>query len=184
MRKRSCDKAGRNLCLRDASRKHQDQMATRLLVFYDRACPLCAAEMDTLKAADHDGLLELCDCSVADFQHPAATAAGITQTQLMNSMHVLEQNGRWHHGVAAFAEIYRGLGITSIARHLQHPWLRPVLNRIYPFVARHRQAFSRLGLERLFARYIERQIRLAEANRCSAGSCDLGGQASNSNGQR
>ena len=48
MRKRSCDKAGRNLCLRDASRKHQDQMATRLLVFYDRACPLCAAEMDTL----------------------------------------------------------------------------------------------------------------------------------------
>lgn len=145
--------------------------ARPITVWYDASCPLCRAEIGALADADADGVLRLVDCSAPGFDDPDARAAGIGRAALMDALHARDADGRWHVGVDAFEAIYRAVGIESVARLWGHPWLKPLWVRVYPWIARHRMALSRLGATRLFEAWVRREARRAAAARCAADAC-------------
>lgn len=120
-----------------------------LKVYYDKSCPLCATEMDALQELDWRGRLELVDCSAAGFDDRVAAGEGVTREAMMTRLHARDPEGRWLKGLDAFEAVYAAAGLDRAARLWAHPRLRPVLDRIYPWVARYRQPLSRLGLHRL-----------------------------------
>jgi predicted DCC family thiol-disulfide oxidoreductase YuxK len=120
-----------------------------LTVFYDASCPMCAAEMHALKSSDARGRLRLVDCSAADFDHSVLAGLAITREDLMRLIHVRDARGRWFVGVEAFEHAYRAAGLETLAGWWGSRKLRPLLSRLYPWIARHRQLLSRLGCNAL-----------------------------------
>jgi predicted DCC family thiol-disulfide oxidoreductase YuxK len=120
-------------------------LAYPLAVYYDASCPLCRTEIETLKARDVEDLLYLVDCStgVIAFQD-------VTREDMMARIHARDATGRWLRGIDVFAAVYRAAGLRILARIYASPRLRPLLDRVYPWIADHRQLLSRLGLSRLF----------------------------------
>jgi len=121
-----------------------------LAVFYDASCPLCRAEMEAIKARDTGNALQLVDCSAPDFDAVECAAEGITPAMMMARIHARDAAGRWLRGVEVFAVVYRAAGLYRMARIYESALLRPLLDRIYPWIADHRCLLSRFGLARLF----------------------------------
>jgi len=120
-----------------------------LTVYYDRSCPLCATEMEVLESLDWRGRLKLVDCSAADFDDSGPAKEGVTRAAMMTKLHARDPEGRWLVALDAFEAVYASAGLAGAARLWAHPTLRPVLDRIYPWIARNRQRLSKLGLHRL-----------------------------------
>ena len=121
-----------------------------LTVFYDASCPLCASEIETLAARDTEGRLVLVDCSARSFDGRPFAAEGVTRVAMLDRIHARDAAGRWLTGVDVFAEAYSAAGFPRIARMFASPWLRPLWNRIYPWIARNRYQLSRLRLHRFY----------------------------------
>jgi len=119
-----------------------------LTVFYDASCPLCVREMEALRARDRHGRLELVDCSASDFDDEGFLAEGITRAKLMRLIHVRDAHGRWRVGVAGLEAAYRAVGHERAARLWGSRRLHLLLRPLYAWVARHRQALSRLPVHR------------------------------------
>jgi predicted DCC family thiol-disulfide oxidoreductase YuxK len=122
-----------------------------LTIYYDASCPLCANEMHALHARAPAGSLELVDCSADGFDARAFAACGIDRAAMMERIHARDATGRWLVGVEVFEAAYAAAGFTRLARWWGHPRLRPLWDRLYPWVARNRQVLSRLGLARVYA---------------------------------
>ncbi|HLX81472.1 MAG TPA: DUF393 domain-containing protein [Burkholderiales bacterium] len=120
-----------------------------LTVYYDKSCPLCATEMHVIEKLDWRGRLKLVDCSPPDFDDGAAAREGVTRRDMMTRLHVRDPEGRWLVALDAFEAVYASAGLKAAARFWGDRRLRPVLDRIYPVMARYRQPLSRLGLHRL-----------------------------------
>jgi len=120
-----------------------------LTVYYDKSCPMCATEMHVIEGLDWRGRLLLVDCSAPDFEDGQAVREGVTREAMMTRLHARDPEGRWLTGLDAFEAVYASAGLTRMARFWGSRRLRPLLGRIYPIVARHRQALSRLGLHRM-----------------------------------
>jgi predicted DCC family thiol-disulfide oxidoreductase YuxK len=125
-----------------------------LTVFYDASCPMCASEMHALRELDRTGRIELVDCAAADFSDEGLLAEGITREALMKRIHARDARGRWLVGMDAFEAVYRTAGLEGAARMWANPRLRPLFDRLYPWIARHRQVLSRLGMNALVRRLI------------------------------
>ena len=120
-----------------------------LTVYYDKSCPLCATEMRVIEKLDWRGRLKLVDCSAPGFDDSAATKEGVTREAMMAKLHVRDPDGRWLVALDAFEAVYASAGLKGAARFWGSRRLRPLLGRIYPFVARYRQPLSRLGLHKV-----------------------------------
>ena len=125
-----------------------------LSVFYDRSCPMCASEMHALRDLDAAGRIELIDCSAPEFSDEGFLAEGITRRALLERIHARDAYGRWLVGMDAFEAVYRAAGLEAPARMWGNPRLRPLFDRLYPWVARYRQLLSRLGMNALVRRLI------------------------------
>ena len=125
-----------------------------LTVFYDASCPMCASEMHALRDLDSAGRIELIDCSAPEFSDEGLLAEGITRERLMQRMHARDAHGRWLAGMDAFEAVYRAAGLEVPARMWGNRRLRPLFDRLYPWIARHRQVLSRLGMNALVRRLI------------------------------
>jgi predicted DCC family thiol-disulfide oxidoreductase YuxK len=136
-----------------------------LTVFYDASCPMCANEMQALCEIDPAKRLELVDCSAAGFSDEGFLAEGITRASLMRRIHARDARGRWLVGMDAFEAVYRAAGLEAAARMWANPRLRPLFDRLYPLIARYRQALSQLGMDVL----VRRLIRNAASHRDAAG---------------
>jgi predicted DCC family thiol-disulfide oxidoreductase YuxK len=121
-----------------------------LTVYYDASCPLCRSEMETLKARDAGDVLRLVDCSASAFDDAACAAEGVTRPMMMARIHARDADGRWLRGVDVFALVYRAAGFTALARLYGSRLLRPLFDRLYPWIADHRYLLTRCGLPRLF----------------------------------
>lgn len=120
-----------------------------LTVYYDKSCPVCATEMHIIEALDWRGRLNLVDCSAPDFADGEAEREGYTREAMMTKLHARDPEGRWLTGLDAFEAVYASAGLQGAARFWSNRHLRPILDRIYPVMARHRQRLSRLGMHRL-----------------------------------
>ena len=121
-----------------------------LTVYYDASCPLCRSEMETLKARDAGNVLRLVDCSAPAFNEAPCAAEGVTRPMMMARIHARDAGGRWLRGVDVFAAVYRAAGFTTLARIYETRLLRPLFDRLYPWIADHRRVLTRCRLPRLF----------------------------------
>jgi predicted DCC family thiol-disulfide oxidoreductase YuxK len=124
--------------------------AMPLTVYFDASCELCAGEIGMLAAGDRHGHLRLVDCSAPDFDDREFDADGVTREAMMTAIHARDAHGCWYRGVDVFALAYAASGLRGIARFWASARLRPLFERGYPWVARHRRQLSRMGLPRLF----------------------------------
>ena len=120
-----------------------------LTVYYDKSCPMCATEMHVIQDLDWRGRLKLVDCSAPDFDASAAVKEGVTREAMMTKLHVRDPEGKWLVALDAFEAVYASAGLNGPARFWGNRRLRPLLDRLYPVMARYRQPLSRLGLHRV-----------------------------------
>lgn len=146
-----------------------------LTIYYDASCPLCRKEMSALRDHDVQQRLALVDCSGPDFDDSEVRRAGYSVPELMRLIHARDADGRWFIGVDVFVLAYDAVGIRSMAEFWAHPCLRPVWDRLYPWVARHRMVLSRLGFTAAFdafVRWLGRRA-LARSRACRDDRCEL-----------
>jgi len=127
-----------------------------LTVYYDKSCPLCATEIHALRDLDPKGF-RLVDCSAPDF-------ADARRDDMMARMHARSADGRWLTGLDAFEAIYAAAGLKRTSRLWGNRSLRPVFDRMYAWIARNRQALSRLGVHRVIGRLLGRRATSTPAN--------------------
>lgn len=146
-----------------------------LTIYFDASCVLCNSEMQNIKLRDVRGELILIDCSAPDFDDSPFHVDGITRETMMNCLHTQDANGIWLKGVAAFEVIYRTIGMASIAKMWGHPIIRPLTERAYPWVVRHRHFLSALGLHKLFSLWSQRAARQSnlKSQSCKDGRCSI-----------
>ena len=142
-----------------------------LTVFYDASCPMCASEMHALRDLDTHGRLKLVDCSAPEFRDDGLRAEGITRAVLMGRIHARDAHGRWLIGLDCFEAVYRAAGLEDAARVWGDPRLRRLLDALYPWIARHRQVLSRLGINALVRFLIPR---LGKTRDCADRACRPG----------
>jgi predicted DCC family thiol-disulfide oxidoreductase YuxK len=143
-----------------------------LAVFFDASCPMCHSEILNIKAHDTKGHLRLVDCSAPGFDDAALRNEGVTLADMMTRLHVRDRQGAWIKGAAAMELIYRTAGMQRMARLWES---HAFLGRMYPWIARHRQALSLTGIPLLFALWrkwlVWRLYRKSQA--CNNGKCTL-----------
>ena len=147
------------------------QLAWPLRIYYDATCPLCAREWQALAGHDRAGRLELRDCSAPGYRDDDMDAAHLAPALLMRRIHARDAAGRWLVGVPVFEAAYRAVGIELVATMWGHPRLRPIWDRIYPWVADHRMGLSRLRLDRPFGWLVGWLARRAAGRRGAHATC-------------
>ena len=124
-------------------------MRDSLTVYYDASCPLCASEMQAIKERDADDALTMIDCSPAEFAGAASPSGLVTRGAMLRLLHVRTGDDRWLIGIDAYEAILRATGHPRLAALLTHPRVRPLADRSYAWIARHRHRLPRRGLARL-----------------------------------
>ena len=115
-----------------------------LTIYYDASCPLCATEMHTIKETDFKNQLILVDCSNDNFSEPAFCPTN--KAAMMERIHAQDATGAWIKGVDVFAVAYNAAGFKQLSSFWGSATLKPLLSRIYPFIADNRQWLSRTPL--------------------------------------
>jgi len=146
-----------------------------LTVYFDASCRLCHSEMRNIKGHDSAGYLLLVDCSAADFDDAPFSAFGITRAAMMGCLHVRDNQGAWIKGVPAFELIYRTIGMSALANFWGGYYTRPLMEKLYPWIARHRRVLSLTGLPLLFEAWGSYAARRAHkrSTQCSKGQCAI-----------
>lgn len=113
----------------------------KLRVFYDGSCPLCAAEMKQLAAADREEHVELQDISQPDFTERFPHIDPVQADRILQGE---TGDGRQLYGLDVTARAWSLAGRGWRVNWLRWPVIRPVADRVYLFFARHRHRISRL----------------------------------------
>lgn len=111
-----------------------------MTVYFDGACPLCAAEIRILAARNRHHLLHFVDLS----QPGVELMCAVVCSRAMENIHAVLDDGRTLVGVPVFAEAYRRADLPLLAWLLSRTWLRWLLEPAYAFFARHRARISAL----------------------------------------
>ena len=119
-----------------------------LTVYFDASCGLCHNEMQNIKIHDSEQHLIMVDCSAEGFDDMPYRADGVTREAMMDCLHVRNSQGAWIKGISAFELLYRTVGMPAMANFWGGRFTRPLMERTYPWIARHRQLISKFGLGR------------------------------------
>ena len=144
-----------------------------LTVYFDASCGLCNSEMTAIKIHDAAQRLQLVDCSADSFDDALFAADGVTRAAMMQCLHVRNPQGEWIKGVNAFELIYRSVDMTVVALFWGGRFTRPLMQRVYPWIARHRHALSRTGLHIVFEIWgtLAARRSFQRSQQCNAGQC-------------
>ncbi|MCB4366340.1 DUF393 domain-containing protein [Hydrogenophaga taeniospiralis] len=138
-----------------------------LTLYYDGACPLCMAEMSNLMLRNERAQrLRFVDIAAPGFVAPT----GVTRDDLARLLHAQAPDGSWLRGVDTFVAMYGAVGISWVARSLSAPRLRPLADRLYPWVAGHRHLFPRWLAHAVFETALRRAARQS-VPACADGVC-------------
>ena len=111
-----------------------------LKIFYDASCPVCALEMDQLRARDAAGRLELVDMSAPGFD---AACHGFAHADLDAAIHAVRPDGTIVRGMPVLRLAYAAAGLGWLVRPTGFGPLRPAFDAAYRVFARNRKAISR-----------------------------------------
>ena len=142
-----------------------------LTVFYDAACPVCALEMDHLRARNHAGRLRFVDIAAPGFDSPPA---GVMLARLDAEIHATRPDGSVLRGVEVLRLAYAAVGLGWVLRPTAWAPLRPLADAGYRVFARHRRRISRAAaplidaIRGARARAVEKRMR-----ECGDGKCVL-----------
>lgn len=138
-----------------------------LTLYYDGACPLCMAEMRNLMLRnEREQRLRFVDIAAPGFEAPA----GVTRDELARLLHAQAPDGTWLRGVDTFVAMYEAVGVPWVARALSAPGLRPLADRLYPWVASHRHWVPRWLVHWVFETAMRRAAQKA-VPACADGVC-------------
>lgn len=113
-----------------------DAAVPHLTLIYDGACPLCAAEIAFLRARDRAGRLAFVDAAAL----PAdAVVSGVPRADALAAMTAIGGDGSVLRGVAVFRAAYAAVGLHGVVKVISLPLVAGLLDRLYPWFARHRQ---------------------------------------------
>ena len=139
-----------------------------LTIYYDSSCPLCNQEIIRLKQHDQVDNLKLIDCSAEDYAAPA----GAPDRQLMMQLlHTQTADGTWVIGVPAFRLAYAGVGFHFVADWLDKPYIKHVMNRVYPLIARNRYLIPG-WLAHIWFNWLAMQAQ-RKSHACANGQCNI-----------
>jgi predicted DCC family thiol-disulfide oxidoreductase YuxK len=130
----------------------------RYVVLYDGLCPFCTSGAKKLSRLAKPGVLDL-----VSFQAPGALDQfpGVSFDACMRRMHLVTPEGRVYGGVEA---VVRALATRPLLGWIVHvyslPGLKPVLDRVYEFIAANRYRIMGKG---------------AAQQECNHGTCVLHG---------
>lgn len=137
-----------------------------LTLYYDGACPLCLAEMRNLMRLNTAQRLRFVDIAAPGFAVPE----GHTLAAMQGLLHAQAEDGGWLRGVDTFVAMYEAVGVSWVARALSAPGLRPLADRCYPWVARHRHWAPRWLVRLVFER-AQRAAAQKAVPACADGVC-------------
>ena len=100
-----------------------------LKIFYDASCPVCALEMDQLRARDAAGRLELVDMSAPGFD---AACHGFAHADLDAAIHAVRPDGTVVRGMPVLRLAYAAAGLGWLVRPTGFGPLRPLVRRGLP----------------------------------------------------
>lgn len=149
------------------------QAVLPLTVYYDHSCVLCRSEIENIQARDERGQLHMVDCSCAGFD---TRAMPVDQATLMGCIHAVDAQGRWLKATDVFVVCYRAAGMGSVASAFA--FAKPLLERLYPWIAKHRHLFSAVGIPKVFQMFTRKhlqrkaQLAMAASQGCQDGACD------------
>jgi predicted DCC family thiol-disulfide oxidoreductase YuxK len=146
-----------------------------LRIYYDDSCPLCRREMFALKSYDSLDRLELIDCSPANFTDAYADQSPYCRAEMMRLVHARDAAGQWLIGVPVFIAAYGATGITGMEKMWSNPLLRPIWDRVYPWIADNRLFLSKIGITWFFSWLVARAAKKAnaKARACAEDRCEL-----------
>ena len=82
-----------------------------LQIFFDGACPVCAAGMAVYRRKETTGRLHFIDISSSDFD---PEPYGITLEAFMYEMHAIDRDNRVYRGVEAFLAIWQAFPASNL----------------------------------------------------------------------
>src|SRR5690349_8132901 len=129
-----------------------------LTLLYDANCPVCALEMDHLRARNDAGRLAFVDISAPGFD-PAPYGASLDAMDA--EIHALCADGRVIHGVEVLRLAYAAVGLGWVLRPTGWPPLRALSDVGYRLFARHRRRISRVAAPLIDAIRSARAARMA-----------------------
>jgi predicted DCC family thiol-disulfide oxidoreductase YuxK len=138
-----------------------------LTLYYDGACPMCHAEMHNLMLRNQRQLLVFVDISVPGF---SGQPPGATQQDLMTLIHASQADGTLVKGVDVFRLAYSAAGLPWVSALVRLPVIGPLVDRLYPWVARFRQRIP----QRLVVLLFETAARRAAIQAAARGHCKPG----------
>jgi predicted DCC family thiol-disulfide oxidoreductase YuxK len=146
-----------------------------LTVYYDASCRLCNSEMQNIKLHDEHKQLIFIDCSTPEFDDTPFNKEGINRKLMMNRLHAQDANDQWLIGVEAFEVIYQTVGMASTAKLWGGKFTKPLAEKLYPWVVKHRYTLSKIGLPEMFGLWSKYTARKAEkrSRLCSEGRCHI-----------
>jgi len=110
-----------------------------LTVLYDGDCGICQTTVRVLARLDRHDRLSLMPLQTA------ATNATPTLDELLDSLHAVDEQGRWWVGADAVVEIARRVAVLApVSLVARSPYAMVVLDIGYRWIARNRRRLSRL----------------------------------------
>ena len=148
-----------------------------LTLLYDAACPVCAVEMDHLRARTTVAQLNFIDISDPGFD---AARFGVTLSELDAEIHGVYADGSAIHGVEVLRIAYELAGLGWVMRPTGWAAVAPLADLAYRLFARHRRAISKAAAPLIHAiRVIRagRARRTVERMRACRGDASAAGHA-------
>jgi predicted DCC family thiol-disulfide oxidoreductase YuxK len=159
--------------MKDASMNSSNYPLTLL---YDGACPICALEMDNLKARNSAGLLAFADITAPGFDiAPYTRVRAATREQMLALIHAMRPDGSLVVGVEVFRLAYGAVGLGKLTAPTAWPIVKPMFDAAYAVFARHRYGLSKLAMpliESIAARRAARRAQACNAQECSVNPLD------------
>jgi len=112
-----------------------------MIVFYDASCPLCAKEMQLLKAADKHNKIVLEDINAANFEQ---RFSHLTRQATMAFLHGQQDNGEMIYGLDVTIAAWQIVGRHKWLKLLQLPGIHYLARQSYKVFAKYRKPIARL----------------------------------------
>ncbi|MBA1230672.1 DUF393 domain-containing protein [Pseudomonas viridiflava] len=143
-----------------------ENMNWPLTLYFDGECPLCAREVNVLRARAAPHRLHFVDISDEAFD---PVAVGYTLEQMESALHARFDDGTWVTGLDATLWSWRAAGLGVWAAPLSWPAFRPLLNVAYRLFCRWRPHLAWLPHPDGGARCGKNSCALSKTDRVSQG---------------